>query len=53
MFPAKMELNPADYFIIKEIEESLGKLGIQIGHEGNNTISIVGRPSESIASDPD
>jgi len=52
MFPATMELNPADYFIIKEIEQSLEKLGIQIRHEGNSTISIVGRPSESIASDP-
>jgi DNA mismatch repair protein MutL len=52
MFPAAMELNPADYFIIKEIEASLLKLGIQIRHDGNNTISIVGRPSESTASDP-
>jgi DNA mismatch repair protein MutL len=52
MFPAAMELNPADYFIIKEIEESLGKLGIKIRHEGNTTISIVGRPSESITTDP-
>lgn len=52
MFPATMELNPADYFILSEIEDSLEKLGIQIRHEGNNTISILGRPSESIASDP-
>jgi DNA mismatch repair protein MutL len=52
MFPATMELNPADYFIVTEIEDSLEKLGFRIRHEGNSTISIVGRPSESIASDP-
>jgi DNA mismatch repair protein MutL len=52
MFPATMELNPADYFIITEIEDSLEKLGFRIRHEGKSTISIVGRPSESIASDP-
>ena len=52
MFPVTMELNPADYFIITEIEESLGKLGFRIRHEGNSTISIAGRPSESIGSDP-
>jgi len=52
MFPATMELNPADYFIITEIEDSLEKLGFRIRHEGNNTISILGRPSESSASDP-
>ena len=52
MYPVKMELNPADYFILTEIEESLGKLGFLIHHEGNNTISIIGRPSETISSDP-
>jgi DNA mismatch repair protein MutL len=52
MFPVNMELNPADYFILSEIEESLGKLGFRIQHQGNNTISILGRPSDSISSDP-
>ncbi len=46
-------MNPADYFILSEIEESLDKLGFRIQHQGNNTISILGRPSDSISSDPE
>jgi DNA mismatch repair protein MutL len=52
MFPVNMELNPADYFILTEIEESLGKLGFRIQHKGNNLISIIGRPSGTFSSDP-
>jgi DNA mismatch repair protein MutL len=52
MFPVDIELNPADYFILEEIEESLGKLGFRIEHKGNNTISITGRPSDSVTADP-
>jgi DNA mismatch repair protein MutL len=51
MFPVTMELNPADYFILAEIEESLEKLGFRIKHDGNNKISIIGRPSDTISSD--
>jgi DNA mismatch repair protein MutL len=52
MFPVIMELNPADYVILTEIEESLEKLGVRIKHEGKNSISIIGRPSDTISSDP-
>jgi DNA mismatch repair protein MutL len=52
MFPVNMELNPADYLILTEIEESLGKLGFRIKHEGDNTISIIGRPSDTFSSNP-
>ncbi|MBK8881457.1 MAG: DNA mismatch repair endonuclease MutL [Bacteroidales bacterium] len=52
MFPVSMEINPADYIILTEIEESLAMLGFRIQHDGNNTISIMGRPSETISSDP-
>jgi DNA mismatch repair protein MutL len=52
MFPVTIELNPADYFIIVEIEESLGKIGFRIRHDGNNMITLTGRPSDSIDSDP-
>ena len=52
MFPVTMELNPADYYILKEIEEGLGTLGFRIQHDGNNTITIIGRPSDSVSSDP-
>ena len=52
MFPVNMELNPVDYLIITEIEESLVRLGFRIRHKGNNMISITGRPSDAISSDP-
>jgi DNA mismatch repair protein MutL len=52
MFPVNIELNPADLFILKEIEESLGMLGFRILHKGANTISITGRPSDAFTSDP-
>jgi DNA mismatch repair protein MutL len=52
MFPVNMELNPVDYYILKEIEESLCTLGFRIQHDGNNTISITGRPSDTVSSDP-
>ncbi|MBK7710776.1 MAG: DNA mismatch repair endonuclease MutL [Bacteroidales bacterium] len=52
MFPVSMEINPADYIILTEIEESLAMLGFRIQHDGNNTISIIGRPSETISRDP-
>ncbi len=52
MFPVSVELNPADYFILTEIEESLGKIGFIIRHDGNNMITLTGRPSDTIASDP-
>ena len=52
MFPVTAELNPADYFIIKEIEEELKLLGFRIQHSGKNKITINGRPSDSDSSDP-
>ena len=52
MFPVDIELNPADYYILSEIEESLDRLGFRIQHKGNNTISLIGRPSVTASSDP-
>ena len=52
MFPVTAELNPADYFILKEIEGDLELLGFSIGHSGKNKITINGRPSDSDSSDP-
>lgn len=52
MFPAKITLNPADYFIITEIEHSLKQLGFRLQLEGNNVVTLIGRPSGGIASDP-
>jgi len=52
MFPVTAELNPADYFILKEIEGELKLLGFSIEHSGKNTITINGRPADSDSSDP-
>ena len=52
MFPVTAELNPADYFIIKEIEPELELLGFGFQHSGKNQITINGRPSGSDSSDP-
>lgn len=52
MFPVTVELNPSDYFIIREIEGDLELLGFTIQHSEKNTITINGRPSGSDSSDP-
>jgi DNA mismatch repair protein MutL len=52
MFPVTADLNPADYVILKEIEEDLKLLGFSIRLFGNNKIIIEGKPSASDSSDP-
>jgi DNA mismatch repair protein MutL len=52
LFPVKAELNPSDYYILKEIENELGLLGFSFEFSGNNEIIINGRPAESNSSDP-
>ncbi len=52
MFPVTIELNPADYLILKEIEEELVLLGFSFEHPGKNTIILRGRPADSVSSDP-
>jgi DNA mismatch repair protein MutL len=52
MFPVTAELNPADYFILKEIEGDLKLLGFSIRHSGKNKITIDGRPADSDSSNP-
>jgi DNA mismatch repair protein MutL len=47
MFPQIIELNPADFFVLKEIEGDLNMLGFDIQHLGNNTISLNSQPSGS------
>jgi DNA mismatch repair protein MutL len=47
MFPETIELNPADYFVLKEIEEELNILGFDIQHLGNNVISLSSQPAGS------
>jgi DNA mismatch repair protein MutL len=52
MFPIAADLNPADYFILKELEGELELLGFKIQHSGKNKIIIKGRPSDSDSSNP-
>jgi len=52
MFPVEIELNPADIFVLKEIEDDISLLGFNIQHPGQNTILITGLPSDSSSSDP-
>jgi len=52
MFPVTTELNPADYYILKEIEGELEMLGFRIQHSGKNKITLSGRPSGSDSADP-
>lgn len=51
MFPVTSEVNPADYYILKEIESELELLGFRIQFSGNNSITINGRPAGSESSD--
>ncbi len=52
MFPATVELNPADYFVLKEIENEIMLLGFTIRYSRKNMISITGRPSGAGSADP-
>jgi DNA mismatch repair protein MutL len=52
MFPVTAELNPADYFILKEIEGDLKLLGFSIRYSGKNKITIDGRPADNDSSNP-
>lgn len=52
MFPVTTELNPADYYILKEIEGDLELLGFSIRPSGKNKITINGRPADNNSSDP-
>ncbi|MCX6335388.1 MAG: DNA mismatch repair endonuclease MutL [Bacteroidia bacterium] len=52
LFPVAIELNPADWQVLKEIENDLKLLGFSFHFSGNSKITIKGRPSNSGSSDP-
>lgn len=52
MFPITTELNPSDYFILKEIEGALQILGFSFQHHDKNKITINGMPADGDTSDP-
>ncbi|MBK7131856.1 MAG: DNA mismatch repair endonuclease MutL [Bacteroidales bacterium] len=52
MFPVTAEVNPSDFYIIKEIEAELELLGFRIKHSGKNKITINGKPAGSESLNP-
>jgi DNA mismatch repair protein MutL len=52
LFPVTVELNPADYQVLKEIKDDLKLLGFTINFLENDKIIIEGTPSGSAWSDP-
>jgi DNA mismatch repair protein MutL len=52
LYPVNIELNPADIFVLKEIEDDIRILGFNFKFSEKNTISITGRPSEIGSTDP-
>lgn len=52
MFPVTAEINPSDFYIIKEIEAELELLGFRIRHSGKNKITINGKPAGSESLNP-
>jgi DNA mismatch repair protein MutL len=52
LFPETVELNPADVFVLKEIENDLRLLGMDLSDLGNNVVSINSIPAVSDGSDP-
>lgn len=52
LYPVTFELNPADIFVIREIENEVKMLGFNLSIEGNNKVVINGRPSDIGVSDP-
>ena len=51
LFPETVELNPADMYVLKEIETDLRLLGMDIRDLGNNVVSINSIPSGSDVAD--
>ena len=52
LYPVNVELNPADIYVLKEIEGYIDLLGFKITHSEKNIITITGRPSDSGSANP-
>jgi len=52
MFPVTVEMSPADYLLLKEIEDDINLLGFDFRHLGNNVISINSQPAENGSLNP-
>jgi DNA mismatch repair protein MutL len=52
LFPAAIELNPADIMVLKEIEDDIRLLGFAFTFTVSNKIMMTGRPAEIGSADP-
>jgi DNA mismatch repair protein MutL len=52
LFPVSIEMNPADVFVLREIEKDVRLLGFAFKFTGPDMITITGRPSEIGSADP-
>lgn len=52
LFPVTKEINTADYYVLKEIEKELKLLGFRIQYFEEKFITVSGRPSVAVTSDP-
>ncbi len=52
LYPLTIELDPADYALLREVSADLKQLGLRIEFAGKNKILLKGRPSGSDSSDP-
>jgi DNA mismatch repair protein MutL len=52
LFPSSVELAQPDVELISEIEEDIKNIGFEVSYLGNNTISIIGSPADSMNDDP-
>ncbi len=52
LFPVTMDLNPADLFVFREIENDLILLGFNMKYTGENKLIIHGVPSDMGSSNP-
>lgn len=51
MFPVTVEMNPADYFLLKEIEDDIILLGFELSYPDKYSVSITGRPPDCASTD--
>lgn len=51
MFPVTADLNPSDYYALREIEKELNLLGFRFEHNGGSTVTITGKPALNDAPD--
>ncbi|MBA7536433.1 DNA mismatch repair protein MutL [subsurface metagenome] len=52
LYPTKIDLEPSDYLLVKEITKELALLGIEVSDLGSNTIVINSCPNGMDSSDP-